>query len=278
MDINKHVIDLLPDFLAGTFDEMDRTAIQSHLQSCSSCRQEFESLSTLWNTLGVLPEAKPGPQVRQRFNAMLAAYEQGIRHASSRVPLLTRLDSLISRLWPQRPVLQFGIAIFMLIIGGIVGSRMDRTPEPIATTQTSVEIAQLHGEVQTIRGMLAVSLMQQQSASDRLKGVNMGSGIVEKDPRVTKSLLDALQYDPSVNVRLAALDALEGAMDESDVRKTLVASLPQQSSPLVQLAMVELVVETRDKGSLDVLNKMERNPKLNDIVRKKIQQGIKQLL
>ena len=155
---------------------------------------------------------------------------------------------------------------------------MDRTTEPTSTTQTSVEIAQLHGEVQTIRGMLAVSLMQQQSASDRLKGVNMSSRIVEKDPRVTKSLLDALRYDPSVNVRLAALDALEGAMDESDVRKALVASLPQQSSPLVQLAMVELVVEARDKESLEVLGKMEKDPKLNDDVRKKVQQGIKQLL
>ena len=278
MDINKHVTDLLPDFLAGTFDEMDRTAIQSHLQSCSSCRQEFESLSTLWNSLGVLPDAKPGPQVRQRFNAMLAAYEQGIQHASSRASLLSRLDAFVGQVWPQRPAIQFGIAIMMLMLGGIIGSRMDHATEPTSTTQTSVEIAQLHGEVQTIRGMLAVSLMQQQSASDRLKGVNMSSRIVEKDPRVTKSLLDALRYDPSVNVRLAALDALSDAMDESDVRKTLVAALPSQSSPLVQLAMVELVVEARDRESLDVLGKMEKDPKLNDVVRKKVQQGIKQLL
>jgi hypothetical protein len=106
----------------------------------------------------------------------------------------------------------------------------------------------------------------------------MSSRIVEKDPRVTKSLLDALRYDPSVNVRLAALDALSDAMDESDVRKTLVAALPSQSSPLVQLAMVELVVEARDRESLDVLGKMEKDPKLNDVVRKKVQQGIKQLL
>ena len=137
MDTNKHVIDLLPDFLAGTFDESDRNAIQSHLQSCSSCRQEFESLSTLWNTLGVLPDAKPGPQVRQRFNAMLAAYEQGIRHASSRASMLSRLDAFIGRLWPQRPAFQFGIAVLMLMLGGIVGSRIDRTTEPASTTQTS---------------------------------------------------------------------------------------------------------------------------------------------
>jgi len=278
MDSTKHVIDFLPDFLAGTFEESDRTAIQSHLQSCTSCRQEYESLSTLWNSLGVMPDEKPGPQVRQRFNAMLAAYDQGIRHASARASMLNWLDSFIGRIWPQRPALQLGIAVLMLLLGGIVGIRMNRTAEPVSTTQTAVEIAQLHGEVQTIRGMLAVSLMQQQSASDRLKGVSMGSRIVEKDPRVTQSLLDALRYDPSVNVRLAALDALSGAMDESEVRKTLVEAMPKQSSPLVQLAMVELVVESRDKASLDVLNRMEKDPKLNKVVRLRVQQGIKQLL
>jgi hypothetical protein len=42
--------------------------------------------------------------------------------------------------------------------------------------------------------------------------------------------------------------------------------------------MVELVVESRDKASLDVLNRMEKDPKLNKVVRLRVQQGIKQLL
>ena len=278
MDTNKHVTDLLPDFLAGTFDETERNTIQSHLQSCSSCRQEYESLSSLWNSLGVLPEEHPGPQMRDRFNAMLAAYEQGLRHRSTRASVLDAIDTFVAKLWPRRPAVQFGIALLMLVIGGVVGSRIDRTGEPATNPGTKLEIAQLHGEVRAIRGMLAISLMQQQSASDRLKGVSMGSQIVEKDPRVTQSLLDALRYDPSVNVRLAALDALSGAMDESDVRKTLVNTLSTQSSPLVQLAMVELVVESREKGALDTFNKMKNDPKVNKAVRTRIQQGIQQLL
>ncbi|HTP12123.1 MAG TPA: zf-HC2 domain-containing protein [Bacteroidota bacterium] len=278
MDQNKHVIDFLPDFLTGAFDKSERDAIQSHLQSCPSCRQEYESLSTVWNSLGVLPDEKPGPQLRARFDAMLAAYEQGIRHASSRATFLDSLDSLVARLWPRRPALQFGIAVITLVFGGVIGTMLVRSPDSPATMQTNLEIAQLHGEVQTIRGMLAVSLMQQQSASDRLKGVSMSSRIAEQNPKVMQSLLDALRYDPSVNVRLAALDALAGSMDEPEVRATVAAALPKQSSPLVQLAMVELVVEAHDKGSIGVLNKMEKDPTINDAVRKKIQQGIKLLL
>lgn len=278
METNKHVIDLLPDFLAGTFDASNRGKIQTHLQSCPSCKQEYENLSTLWNSLGALPEEKPGPQLRARFDAMLAAYEQGIRHATSRATLLDSLDLLIGRLWPRRPALQFGVAVLTLALGGVIGTMIEHTPQPPATIQTSLEMAQLHGEVQTIRGMLAVSLMQQQSASERLKGITMSSHIAETNPRVMQSLLDALRYDPSVNVRLAALDALAGSIDEPEVRGTIVDALAKQSSPLVQLGMVELVVEAHDKTSLGILNKMEKDPKVNKIVRKKIQQGIKLLL
>ena len=181
MDTAKHVVDLLPDFLTGSFDETERTAIQTHLQTCSSCRHEFESLSTLWNTLGVLPQEKPTPQMRERFNAMLAAYEQGVRHASSRTSFLDTLDALVTRLWPRRPVIQFGIALLMLLMGAVAGSVLNRSTEQESTSEASLQVAQLHGELQSIRGMLAVSLMQQQTATERLRGINMSSRIAEKD-------------------------------------------------------------------------------------------------
>ncbi|HTP12111.1 MAG TPA: zf-HC2 domain-containing protein [Bacteroidota bacterium] len=278
METTKHVTELLPDFLQGSFDEADRSAIQTHLQSCPDCRQEYESLSSLWNTVGTLPELKPGPHMRERFNAMLAAYEQGLQHGLSRPSVLSVVDSVLAKVWPRRPAFQVGIAFLMLVIGGIAGTKMIPPTVPGTEASPGPQIAQLEGEVQTIKGMLAVSLMQQQSASERLKGVSMSSRIAEKDPRVTQSLLDALRFDPSVNVRLAALDALAGEMDESNVRKTLVSTLPSQSSPLVQLAMVELVVESHDRGALEVLNKMKNDPKVNDVVRKKVQQGIQLLM
>ncbi len=278
MDSTKHVTDFLPDFLEGSFDEADRSAIQTHLQSCAQCRQEYESLSSLWNTLGTLPDQKPGPQMRARFNAMLAAYEQGLQHGLSRPSVLSVVDTMLAKVWPQRPALQVGIAFLLLIVGGIAGSKMIRPSATETERLSNPEIAQLQGEVQTIKGMLAVSLMQQQSASDRLKGVSMTSRMADKDPHITQTLLDALRYDPSVNVRLAALDALAGEMEESNVRKTLVNTLPSQSSPLVQLAMIEVVVQAHDKDALSVFDKMKNDPKVNDVVRKRIQQGIQLLM
>ncbi len=278
MESTQHVTDLLADFLAGTCNESDQNAIQVHLQSCAACRQEYENLSTLWNSLGAIPGEEPNPQARDRFKAMLAAYEQGMRHASPGLSLLDSLDAFVARLWPRRPVIQLAIAVVLFLFGAVIGRRVDRATESPSYEQTSFEIAQLHDEIRSMRGMLAVSLMQQQSASDRLKGITMSTRIAEENPQVMQSLLDALRYDPSVNVRLAALEAVTGSMDNPDVRSTIVQALPKQSSPLVQLAMVELIVGMRDKGSLGVLNKMEKDPKVNEVVKKRIQQGIKLLL
>ena len=53
--------------------------------------------------------------------------------------------------------------------------------------------------------------MQQQSASDRLRGVNYAYRVEQSDPEVLGALLTTVNHDPSVNVRLAAVDAVVSA-------------------------------------------------------------------
>ncbi|HLF20754.1 MAG TPA: HEAT repeat domain-containing protein [Bacteroidota bacterium] len=278
MTSSKHVIELLPDFLMGTFNEHERADIQSHLQSCTGCRQEYESLSMLWSSLGTLPEQKPSQALRERFFAMLSAYEQGIHHAASRPSAWTRLNELFARFWPTQPIVQFAMAIILFLIGGVVGSRIDQNIDQTIKTESNTEIAQLRGEVLAMSRMLAVSLLQQQSASERLRGVSMSYQLEEGDQELTGALLNTLQFDASPNVRLAALDALTRLMDQDRVRKELIHSLPTQSSPMVQLAMVELMVQTQDQESKPVLQKLLLDPKIDKTVKKRVEQSIKQIL
>jgi HEAT repeat protein len=61
------------------------------------------------------------------------------------------------------------------------------------------------------------------------------------DKRVLTALLDSARSDPNVNVRLAAVDALAGYVDQGAVRTSLMDSLEVETSPLVQLAVLEAV-------------------------------------
>ena len=66
-------------------------------------------------------------------------------------------------------------------------------------------------EIANTREMVALSLLQQQSATERLRGVDYTGRLRTMEPDVVSALTKAVAHDPSVNVRLAAIDALSKA-------------------------------------------------------------------
>jgi hypothetical protein len=68
-------------------------------------------------------------------------------------------------------------------------------------------------------------------------------------------LLRALREDPSVNVRLAAIEALVPELSRSARQGELVSAVASQSSPLVQLSLIDALL---DSGSQEVRRELER--------------------
>jgi len=172
-----------------------------------------------------------------------------------------------------QPVLQFGLALVLLVVGVAAGWRL--RPEPVV--QPNGEITELRGELRQMRQMVALSLMQQQSASERLKGVNWSYQLQQPDREVLTALLDTLMHDPNVNVRLAAVDALRQFGGQPVVRTGVVEALGRQDSPMVQVALIDLVVDLKEKESVDTLRKLTQNEKLNEAVRTRAQKGLQEL-
>jgi hypothetical protein len=267
--INDHVIDDLAAFLSGDLAEQEMQKIRSHLELCDPCRGEFRSMKGLWDALGSLPEEEPDEAVRVRFYEMLDRYE---RSDFRRIAPASRAKGgWLKNLFPGRPAVQFALALAGLAVGILIGTRMKG--EPAGDT----ELAQLHNEVRGISRLLTFSLLQQESASERLRGVSWSYRTGEPDAEITAALLETLRYDPNMNVRLAALDALSRNPNQSGLRQDLIRSLPKQSSPLVQAAIVDLMIQFHEKGSIDIFKQMVRDPNLDPSVKKKIEQGIQEL-
>src|SRR5258708_36935379 len=83
------------------------------------------------------------------------------------------------------------------------------------------------------------------------------------DPRVLTGVMHTLRYAASVDVRLAALDALSRHAGQPQVKKTVVDALQEQQSPLMQVALIDQLVEGRgevggpppgEQGESDNLN------------------------
>ncbi len=248
---------LLADFLAGQVVGEAREPIEQHLAGCAGCNET----AAMWSKLGALADEQPSPALRARFDAMLAAYREGAEHRErSRRPRFT-FSGWLETWWPYHPAFQFGIAIACLLVGGVVGHLA------AARAGGGRELAQLREEVYKTRQLVAVSLLQQQSASDRLRGVTWSYRVAQPDQDVLGALLRTVKYDTSVDVRLAAVDALRRYAAEPAVRDGLIQALNGLQSPLVQIALIDLFVEARERESVPALAKLKDDTGVNEAVR-----------
>jgi len=261
------------EYLTGEADEKTRLEIQAHLAGCEECRLELESLSAIWAKLGVLPREQPGPGLRTRFYAMLEAYKEGMAGETAGRSIGARVAAWLEKALPKKPVQQFALSIAMLAIGlasGWLITAQGKTANP--------EIAQLRQEVRDMNRMMAVSLLDEPSPSDRLKGVNWSARLGEPAAKTTQALLRTLDTDSSVNVRLAAGDALYLFYDQPGVKEGLVRSLSGQTSALVQIALIDLLVEIRERRAAEALKQLIGDEKLNPEVKKRAEIGLAQLI
>lgn len=245
-----------------------RMELDGHIAGCADCREQNELLQTLWNGLGDLPIEEPGRAMRADFHRMMEAYRLGA--ASGKKQRTSAWDWLKS-LWPQQPLVQFALAGMALVFGLVAGHLYT------ARGHDRERLATMNSEMQQMRQLVALSLLQQQSASDRLRGVSYSVRMEPADDEVLSALLTALNHDPNVNVRLAAVDALRQSASRRSVRQGLRSALSQQDSPLVQIALIDWAVEARDRAAAAALRELRRQPELNPAVTSRLERAIAQL-
>ncbi len=262
----------IAEHLAGTLDADDAAALRTHVSSCADCQAEWMGLDALWQALGDLPApAVPSNRMRERLSATLTAERTSAWRSASR-----RDDGRAAKAagWTTRePLVQMALAASLLLAGVIVGR--STAPAPAAVTPPAAEIAEVRSELRDMRQMLTLSLLQQQSATERLRGVSGTSQIDQPGNEVVAALLDTLLHDPNVNVRLAAVDALRRVSDRPDVRLgTRQAVVDRSSSPLLQVAVIDFMVETRDPQAAALLNTLAQDTTLDALVRGRAQWGL----
>ncbi|MGB7219839.1 MAG: HEAT repeat domain-containing protein [Vicinamibacterales bacterium] len=267
----------LADHLNGGLEAQDtssRAALVEHLAGCAACRAEAEALEDVWARLGEIPADLMNPAaMRERFDEMLDGYQQGLE---DRRP--ARLwNGVNARLEWRRPIVQTMLAAALLVVGVVAGGAFDRLlPKPAPVPDAN--LTELRRELHDVREMLTLSLMQQQSATERLRGVSWSNEIDQPGNEIVSALLDTLLHDQNVNVRLAAVDALRRFSAQDSVRKGTVQALADAaSSPLVQVALIDFMVETKDTEAVATLRRISRDSMVNEAVRGRAVQGLERL-
>jgi hypothetical protein len=220
----------------------DAPEFQHHLETCAECSAEMTALGGLWVRLADLPVPEPSLALHTRWHATLA--------------------SLIPE---RRSGVFWQLAFFALaclVIGVLVGANLPR--------RNNEEIAKL-------RDMVTLTLLQQQSAAERLRGVDYTGSMQTMEPEVVSALIQAVSHDANVNVRLAAVDALSKVATHRAVLESLTRSLPRQDSPMVQAEVIDYLVNAHDRDAIGTLRQLAAQPNVNPVVLERTHYALQQL-
>jgi hypothetical protein len=265
--------ELIPECLAGRLDAQAREKVIDHLDACSSCRADFAEMGVVWRGLESMPELEPSENMRVRFLETLKAYEEGYQEAQRRQVYTAPAKSWWAGWLPARPAWQMAFSA-ALVLAGLLGGRYLLGPQQ---PSGNPEMAQLRGQVESLRQLITLSMLQQDSPSARLRGVTYSYQIAKPDNQVEQALLQAMNHDSNVAVRLSAVDALAKFGNSMDVRRALVDSLAVQDSPLVQVALIDLLVQLKEKEAVAALRTLSKDAQADETVRQRAADGAQKL-
>lgn len=252
--------ELISKYNEGLADPSEIKLIEQLIEAGEADLTQLRELADLDKQLHKMESGSPSMNLDDHFYKALADEKKKLKSTTSFT--LSSWSTLFPRL---------AVAAVLILVGFSVGYFAQLPSE-------NKEVVQLTEEVSELKEMMMLSLLEKESATQRLKAVSLTSEMDQVSSKVADALFATLNQDENVNVRLAALDALKVYSRDSLVRSKLIESIAIQDSPLVQIALAELMVSIQEKKSVDALKQVLQSDKTAKEVKTKISESIEVLI
>ena len=261
--------EILPELLDRRTAASAHLEARQHLAGCPDCQREFAALSQTAQAIDTMPTPPPSPRLRKNFYAMLE--EEKHSAASVRAATARAQRARYASLW--RWVLAPLGGCALLAVGFTLGKQSVPVPtrtEPSAeTVAMQGELKKMREDMQKMGTAVAYTLLQQQQgpANERLREVLTAAKAEKPSDKILDDLILALTLDPSANVRLRAIEALYPHAEREVVRAGILAALPREQNPLVQLELIDFVAAAQNRAATPALEQIASDQSANTSVR-----------
>lgn len=254
---NEKLEGMLIDYIDGKLAADERKWVENELKQNAEAGRLYEQLQEVLTAMDQSAEMEPRKNLQKEF-------EESLRRESSS-PRAGR------QIFFQPVFLRAAAAVALILSGIAIGYYINRNQ------QREADIAALQKEVEATKRMMMSMLDNTQSASQRMLGATVAYKMERADDQIVAALTRAMNEDPNTNVRLAALEALGKFHQEEPVRKVLIAALTTQKDPVVQIALIRLMVEMREKEALKELRRITNDEQALPAVRDEAHAGLLKL-
>ncbi len=250
-----HVFDQIPDYLDGNLNKSAEAEFEKHLEQCADCQKELEEMKTFFN---VFEEEVPTPSDRLK-----AKFESTLEQKKMNQGKVVQLEAKPSSNWTGH-ILKIAASIALLVAAFQMGSLFQQR-------KVNEDIAQLQDETNQMKQTAMLSLMENQSASKRIQGVNYIEEFEQPDEAIIQALANRLLYDENDNVRMTAFEALVKFTSSETVKTTFINALEQEKNPSIQVAIIQALVQIQEKKAAEpmkkLLEKEDTQPFIKDQIR-----------
>ncbi len=255
--------ELLTDYVLGNLSEIKQKEIEFFIKENPEYIKELEEASFfLENIYEEVPETSTSMDIK--FYTMLNSQKE----KEKKVLVLEKIETFFLGNLFKKIAYTFAI----LTVGFLLGKGLNNT------SIIDPNIEEFKQETETVRSQLVLTLLDQPSANKRLQAVSEVNKLNKVTETVLQALFKTLNNDENVNVRLSAIEALGNYTDIPLVREGLIASILKQESPLVQIALADLMVLLQEKEAVKSFKKLINEEDTNESVKQKMEESIERII
>lgn len=260
------VNNLIVDYIDDNLNSVLKVEIKKHLDTCSSCKTEYDQMQALLQDMSVMNDHKPGFELRDKFMAML----ENEKESQNIVPLHEKktfeggIISILTSRWGQ-----IGVSAAILVIGFFLGFVIKFGPE------NGDDMQLLRSEIDIMKQIMLLSKLGESSASERIQAVGFIKEQEAPDEEMITTLINTMNNDRNINVRIAAATALSGFYHHDRVKEALVNSLKKQEDPMMQITLINMLVEIQDERAIESLQYIANDEESHEVVRSQAEKGLR---
>lgn len=251
---------LIADYLEGSLNDDEKLKVEAMIANGEIDFIEFRAIEQLHDELDMIPVPEPSSKMSQNFYTMLEKEKSSVK-----ISITEQLRESFANLLAQITMPKLAYAFVLLIVGAFVGNQM---------STGDAEIQELTSEMQNMREMMMISMLEGPTTTDRLRAVNISTQFASVDQKAIRALFFTLNNDESINVRVQSIEALSRWGNDPLIREGLVKSIVKQESDIVIIALADAMVELGLKNSANEFQRLINEKELTGATKRKIENTI----
>jgi hypothetical protein len=233
----------LPEYIDGKLAAETTKAVELHLAGCENCRGYYSEMKTFLGFMDTIPGVETPAGMEEEFQMMTDA------EFGETKPKVVRFPGWVK------------VAAMLVLIAGTFAAGYK-------AGFGKGDSKQLQAEVGVLKQKVLLTSLREMSGPEKIEAVYSIKASGKADENVVDALIQTMNSDKNVNVRMAAILALS-EMIKSNPRITdeLIHSLTLQENPLLQISLIQVLTTSGIKEARPEIEKLSEDNNADQNVR-----------